>query len=375
MDRPFVYGTAVFGDNFTDRKAETKHLKMNFEAGVNTILVSPRRTGKTSLVYRAMEQIKDPSVKVIMMDVYDCRDEYEFYERFAVSVLKGLTTKTDQMLKLAKEYLSRLSPRIVFSPDPINGVTLSLGINPKTEKPEEVLNIPEVIARKRNIHVVVCIDEFQQIGEFQDSMNIQRKIRGVWQLQKNVSYCLFGSKKHMMDKLFQNKSMPFYHFGDIVSLNLIPKEEWVDFIIERFATRSMTISAEQASKICDLVGGHSSYVQQLAWNVMVEAVDTVKDEDVANGFEQLVRQTSSLFTEQLSSLTAFQMNYLRALDAGINSGFSSIDVLDRFRLGSKSNISRIEQVLFSKELIDRKREGIFFSDPVFAFWFHREYCK
>lgn len=39
MGKPFVYGTAVFGETFTDRKAETKHLKMNSEAGVNTILI------------------------------------------------------------------------------------------------------------------------------------------------------------------------------------------------------------------------------------------------------------------------------------------------------------------------------------------------
>ncbi len=71
MSKPFVYGTAVFGENFTDRKSETKRLKMNFEAGVNTILISPRRTGKTSLVYRAKEQISDSSIKIIMMDIYD----------------------------------------------------------------------------------------------------------------------------------------------------------------------------------------------------------------------------------------------------------------------------------------------------------------
>ena len=50
MDKPFVYGIAVSGDNFTDRKKETKRLKMNFESGVNSILISPRRMGKTSIV-------------------------------------------------------------------------------------------------------------------------------------------------------------------------------------------------------------------------------------------------------------------------------------------------------------------------------------
>lgn len=46
----FVYGTAVSGENFTDRKEETARIKKDFEAGLNTILISPRRMGKTSLI-------------------------------------------------------------------------------------------------------------------------------------------------------------------------------------------------------------------------------------------------------------------------------------------------------------------------------------
>lgn len=377
MSKPFVYGTAVSGENFTDRKAETKRLRMNFEAGVNTILISPRRTGKTSLVYRSVEQIEDPSVKVVMIDIYDCRNEYEFYERFASAILKGLATKAEQAIDLAKNFLSRLSPKIVLSPDPTQDFSISFGVGPKTEKPEDILDLPEQIARKRKWNIVICIDEFQQIGEFPESMAFQKKVRGIWQLQKRVTYCVFGSKKHMMDRLFQDKSMPFYHFGDMIELSPIPKEDWVDYIIRRFNTRNMKISAELASEICDKVQRYSSYVQQLSWNVMVEAegADVVTGQHVEDGFEMLVRQTSSLFMGQIANLTSFQMNYLKAVVAGVHSGFSSSKVLESYRLGSKSNIARIENVLIEKELLEKRLDGVYIADPVFAYWFQREYCK
>ena len=377
MSKPFVYGTAVFGENFTDRKAETKRLRMNFEAGVNTILISPRRTGKTSLVYRSVEQIEDPSVKVVMIDIYDCRDEYEFYERFASAILKGLATKAEQAIDLAKNFLSRLSPKIALSPDPTQDFSISFGVGPKTEKPEDILDLPEQIARKRNWNIVICIDEFQQIGEFPESMAFQKKVRGIWQLQKRVTYCVFGSKKHMMDRLFQDKSMPFYHFGDMIELSPIPKEDWVDYIIRRFNTRNMKIPAELAGEICDKVQRYSSYVQQLSWNVMVEAegADVVTGQHVEDGFEMLVRQTSSLFMGQIANLTSFQMNYLKAVVAGVHSGFSSSKVLESYRLGSKSNIARIENVLIEKELLEKRADGVYIADPVFAYWFQREYCK
>ncbi|MGM9790987.1 MAG: ATP-binding protein [Candidatus Cryptobacteroides sp.] len=374
MSKPFVYGTAVFGENFTDRKEETRRLKLNFEAGVNTILISPRRTGKTSLVYKAVEQIEDPSIKVVMMDIYDCRDEYEFYERFASAIIKGLASKAEQAIALAKSFLSRLSPKISISPDTSQEYSLSLGIGPKTEKPEEILNLPEIIAQKRNINIVVCIDEFQQVGEFQDSIWFQKKARGVWQLQKNVSYCLFGSKKHMMEKLFQDKSMPFYQFGDSFFLGPISKDAWVNYIVQRFATKGMTISEEMAGRLCDRVQLHSSYVQQLAWNVMIETESDVTEETLESGYELLLRQTSALFMRQLENLTVYQMNYLKALDAGVHTGFQSSNILEEYRMGSKSNITRIENILLNKELIDKRLDGIYFADPVFAYWFHREYC-
>ena len=375
MSKPFVYGTAVFGENFTDRKEETRRLKMNFEAGMNTILISPRRTGKTSLVYRAAEQIKDPSIRIVMMDIYDCRDEFEFYERFATTILKSLATKAEQAMSLAKSFLSRLSPKIALSPDPAQDFSISLGIGPKTEKPEEILALPEVIAQKRKLNIVVCIDEFQQVGEFPDTLAFQKKVRGVWQLQKRVSYCLFGSKKHMMDKLFQDENMPFYHFGDRMFLDAIPREEWIEFIIRRFGTRNMKISEELAGKLCDKVQLYSSYVQQLAWNVMIESGEEVSEQNLESGYELLIRQTSALFVRQLANLTVYQMNYLKAVDAGIHQGFSSSDVLEGYRLGSKSNVSRIESVLLGKELIDKREDGVYFADPVFAYWFHREYGR
>ena len=83
MDKAFIYGKSVAGENFTDRVAERKRLKTNFENGINVILVSPRRMGKSSIVRKVRSDMDNPDVKVIIMDIYDCRNEYDFYNRFA----------------------------------------------------------------------------------------------------------------------------------------------------------------------------------------------------------------------------------------------------------------------------------------------------
>ena len=161
MDRAFVYGMTVEGENFTDRVMETRRLKLDFENGINVILISPRRMGKSSVVKKVRSEITDPGIKVVYMDIYDCRSEYDFYNRFASVVIKETATRTEQILDNIKRFMVRLTPKISFSAEPMSEMSISLGITPQNYQPEEILQLPEVIAKEQGVHLVVCIDEFQ----------------------------------------------------------------------------------------------------------------------------------------------------------------------------------------------------------------------
>ena len=79
----------------------------------------------------------------------------------------------------------------------------------------------EALAAKKQI--ILCIDEFQNISEFDHPVDFQKKLRAHWQLHQHVTYCLYGSKRHMLMEVFSSPSMPFYKFGDIIFLeNLAP---------------------------------------------------------------------------------------------------------------------------------------------------------
>ena len=200
---------AVGDYNFTDREQETRQLKMNFEAGINTILVSPRRWGKTSLVKHVASMVDTESVMVVFMDMFPCKTEYDFYNTFSAMLLTQTASRKELWMENARDFVARLVPRISFSPEPNSDISLSLGITPATHRPEEILNLPEQIAQQKGKHIVVCIDEFQQIGEFADSLTVQKRLRTVWQHQQHASYCLFSSKKHLMTSLFGLRSKPF----------------------------------------------------------------------------------------------------------------------------------------------------------------------
>jgi AAA+ ATPase superfamily predicted ATPase len=219
LQKPFVFGQAIGDNHFIGREREQQRLAANFAHGINTILMAPRRWGKTSLVKRTMAEIQSDNIKVVYIDAYFCRNEYEFYNHFAESILHQTNSKFEQWTETAVEFLTRLTPKISYNMPSSEEYSVSLGITPRTHSPEEVLQLPEIIAQRKNIHLIVCIDEFQQIGEFADSLTVQKRMRSVWQHQQHVNYCLFGSKKHLLQNMFLKSSYPFYKFGDIIRLN------------------------------------------------------------------------------------------------------------------------------------------------------------
>lgn len=372
INKPFVYGVSVSGKNFTDRVKETQRLKTNFENGLNVILISSRRMGKTSLVKKVQQQVDSRIVQTVYIDIYNCRSEYDFYNKFASELIRQTASKIEMAMENVKQFLARITTKISFNPDPLTDYTIALGITPRDCNPEQILALPEILAQHIGKHVVVCIDEFQQVGEWPDSLNVQKRMRSVWQHHQHASYCLFGSRKHMMMNLFQNKRMPFYQFGEPNFLQPIPTADWIPFIQQIFEENGLTIDEHYVTQICDFVQNQSSYVQQLAWNVMLNTKRIVTDEELEQGVEDLLMQSTPLFMEQTASLTTYQMNFIRAIIAGQHTQFSSQEILDKYQLGSKSNVARMQKALIEKDLIELRKDGLFITDPVLQLWLQRQ---
>ena len=368
MDAPFIFGKTVSGEAFTDREADTAKLVSNLQYGVNTFIVSPRRWGKTSLVKKAKLLAENEKLKIVYVDVQQCRSEEEFCDRYASAVLTQTAGKMDEWIENAKTFLSRFSFGINASPDPSSEVSLKIQLSSGERSTEDLLQLPENIAKKKKIHIVVCIDEFQQIGNFTNAMQFQTKLRSVWQHHELTSYCLFGSRKHMMEALFDDDSKPFYKFGDIIYLQRIPKEYWIKYITRKFSADKKSITQRQAAWIVEHVDGNSSYVQQLSWYVFQRTQAKVTDGILSDALKELVDQCRDLFEVKTESLTAYQMSFLKAVADGIHSGFSTSKVIQNYRLGSSANVSIIKKLLLDKDLIIVENKNIVLADPVMGLW-------
>ena len=375
MEKSFVYGVAVTDYNFTGRKEESRRLKQNFENGINSILISPRRWGKTSLVDHVCRQLEGSDIMTVRLDIFGCKSEYDFYNVLAAAVLKQTATKVQLWMDEAKDFLARLTPKIHIPIDTTSDFSVSLGITPETHTPEEILNMVEVIAKRKDRHIVVCIDEFQQVGEFENTKSVQATLRSVWQHHHFTSYCLFGSKRHMMSKIFLNRSMPFYQFGDLMWLQKIPTSDWTDYIISHFENAGRHISEQMVQKICELVDLYPSYVQHLASIVLNHTPqgETATEELLPSAVKELISTNEALYMQQIEPRSGYQMNLLRAIVSGIHTGFNEKKVRAQFDLGAPSNMVRLRDALIERDLIYSEMRQLFITDPVFSLWFKQRF--
>lgn len=376
MKSPFQYGTLVDKENFVNRVEERKQLKELLGSGINVMLISPRRWGKSSLVKVAMDELvqENKDIRVCYIDAFSIKTEAEFYQTFAKEVIATSASTLEKRLEDIKHFLKGISPSITLKSDSTNSMSFDLKFDLADRDIMEVLELPEKIAIAKGVHIIICIDEFQQLAQLSGYKDMEGKMRSVWQKQHSVSYCFYGSKRHMMLDIFNNSSNPFYRFGQVLFLQKIKKEEWIPFIVNSFRKTGKSISEEQADELCEIVKCHSWYLQQLCYFVWSGTSDTVTDETIEVRTQQLIDTNMPMFMNDTENLTSAQTNMLRAVADG-EYRFNSQPVVRKYELGSAQTITRNKRMLSERDFIEKEGNRYVFSDPIFELWFKREYYK
>jgi hypothetical protein len=336
---PFQYGRLAEAESFIDRIDDRRELKNFLSHGINTILVSPRRWGKSSLVKESMKELveEDRSIRVCFLDAYKIHTEEEFYNKFASAVIQG-----------------------------------GLKINPVKENPETILQLPEKIAIEKGIRVIVCIDEFQQLANIPHWERLESMLRSEWQLQHHTTYCLYGSKMHMMKKIFNNSKSPFYKFGQMMQLKRISKEYWLPYIVNNFEATGKHITEEQAGRLCEKVKYNSWYVQQYCFFVWSHTEGIVSDEDLDRQLDLVIDTNAETFQNELDELVPSQIALLKAIASG-ETHFNAKNVVEKYRLGQSQTITRNKKTLVEKDLVEKNGDAFSFVDRLFELWLKREY--
>ncbi len=371
---PFKYGTTVSSKSFTNREKEVQKLYINLLQGVNTTIISPRRWGKSSLVEKVIDEINlnKPAYRTIIIDLFSVGTEEEFLEIFAREVIKASSSKLENWIKAGTLFFKQLIPKVSVGNNPDIDFNLSFDWEELKKHKNEILNLPEIISRKKKIKFIICLDEFQNLATFSDYNIFEKQMRACWQRHKNVTYCLYGSKRHMMEEIFNSPSKPFYRFGDIVSLQKINKQNWTNFIIEGFLSSGKLIKTADAELIPMLMKNHSWYVQQLAHYAWQKTDKVAEKKEITSALTELIYANTPLYQKEIEVISTTQLNLLKAIVKG-EIQLTSAVVMQKYKLGTPRNVSKNKTTLGKNDIIHKVNNKYELLDPAFELWFLKQF--
>jgi hypothetical protein len=361
MNSPFKYGKIVTGASFINRSNDIERLRQNISAGINTILISPRRWGKSSLVKQVAHLNKNKKTKYAFVDFFNIRTEEDFLERYSTEIIRCSISKNEELLQAGKDFFHKITPSFSFGADPINDISLKFTWREVQKTKDEIINLPERIALKKGIKIVVCIDEFQAISKLKDHISFEQELRSYWQHHENTCYCLYGSRRHMMLEIFNLESRAFYRFGDLFLLGKIEEHHWLKFITRSFAETGKTIRKELVKVMIQIVNNHPDYLQQLCHNVWNATETEVTDKIIEEAMDLVVRSNTLHYQDICDALSNTQLNLILAILAG-ETKLTATETMQKHGLGTPRNVSK------NKKVLEEHGESISFNDPIFEYW-------
>ena len=367
MNSPFQFGKIVTGENFINRKNDIRRVQKNINAGINTILISPRRWGKSSLMKQVEFANKDRKIRFAFIDFFNIRSEEDFFNHYVKVVLKCGINKRKELLNAGKDFFKRVNPSFSFGIDPVNDFTVKLNWNEAWKSKDEIINLPETIASNRGIKIVVCIDEFQNISKLPEYIKLEQELRSYWQHHQNTVYCLYGSRRHMMLEIFKQESRAFYRFGDLFLLDKIAESHWKKFIQKSFEKSNKEISDETIDSLIKFAENNPDYLQQLCHNLYSNSGKRASKKDLYGAMDLVLRSNRQTYYDICDSLSNTQINLLKAILSGERK-LTSASVMKKFNLGTPRNVSKNKQMLESKDILEIHGSDIIFNDPVFKYW-------
>lgn len=368
MQNPFYFRVLPLTAPFCNREKELDQLVSHAQNRANVVVFSPRRYGKTSLVQRVQERLKRRGLVTVYVDLFGIDSLEDMAARMA-SRLYSYCHEDEGLFKKAMKFLSSWRP--VIRPDPEYGVSLTVEAT-VGQKGTELLNgtldgfgkfIQE---QKKGVHIV--FDEFQEIAELRESLQIEGTLRSHVQTHSQASYFFVGSRRRVLNEIFNTRKRPFYRSAINFPLGPLPFEEGVHFIVEQFKRGGKSCSEEIGKRILEKTGGYPYYVQRVPYSIFEISAKKVTEDDYIKGLQKTIEEESIVYEAMVQALSLQQIKLLSALALEPTEKPYSIDYMARHGLGSVGGVQGALKRLLELDYVERKDNLLSIVDPVFGVW-------
>jgi hypothetical protein len=369
---PFRFGALARDEAFTDRDDEIAELLADARNGQDVVIFAPRRYGKTSLVDRVQQRLVRDKVLVGQVNLMRAPTKEKLAEKLAAVVHEDIAGP----LAKARDFTTRVFRGLRITPtvtvDPQTGAlgfSFAAGHQAADVDAtlERLFELVAEVAADRGRPALLILDEFQEIIEI--DRDLPKLLRSVFQEQPDVAHFYLGSKRHMMERIFNDENEPFWRSAKQLELGPIAPEPFAAFIAECFATTGRRIDPDVTERILAITGGHPYATQELcyfAWEqTPARSRATAARLDAA--LDRVLRSEHTHFSLIWDRASANQKLVLQALARETGHPLSEA-YRRRHGLRPVSSTQKAIEALERDELVGRHRGRTWITEPFLAEW-------
>lgn len=374
INNPFLTRGFLKDEWFCDRATETEKLLSNVSNGVDTTLISPRKYGKTGLIFHLFHQIEKEKrpFKCIYVDLFHTSSLEDFVKALADELIKfpQQTSFGQRVL----DFIKRLRP--VFSYDSLTGdPQVSFSYQLEAEKEQNLKNILEFLNSQQE-PIILALDEFQQVTEY--SENMEAILRSHIQNLHNIRFIFSGSQQAMMTEMFMSPKRPLFSQTQQVALDKIAEDQYAPFIKRLFHEGGMQIEDDVIQFIMDWTRRHTFYTQSLCNKVYSKHIAHIDMDSAKLACSELLDENESSYIQYRELLTSPQWQMLIALAKEREvEQITSGAFLQKYNISGTTTARRTIQALIDKGLVlaipQKKQTTYMVYDVFFMHWLAREY--
>jgi hypothetical protein len=369
---PFHYGTPVEGEQFTGRRQELDALLARMRNGVNVVLLSPRRYGKTSLLHAAESRLARlrPAAAVIEVNVLRATSLSGLVGLLTAAAFRLPGTRWHRARQAVPDFLRRIrvSPLVTFDPSGLPRFGFDTAI---AERDAEVVlaDVYALLAEEAERRpAALVLDEFQAITRH--GAALPDVFKALADQHPRVSLVLAGSKRHLMEELVIQDHAPLFGMAQRLSLGPIPDAEMAAFLRDRASAAGKPFDTETEADAYLLAnaGPVPNDIQHLAFEAYETAATHIDIAAIDRGMSQAVAHDSILYAENLARLSPGQGRVLARLAAGSVEEPYSARFAHSVGLASGSSVRKALQPLLQNEDVLDRDGRLVVADPFFAAW-------
>ena len=373
MSNPFKYGPIALDESFTDRDAEVAELSADALNGQDVVIFAPRRYGKTSLVHRVAQRLATRRALVAEVNLWFTPTKERLAGRLAreVADILGLAGKARE---IARAFAGlRITPTITIDPND-GSLSFSFAAGHASQDVDDTIEhllrmlAETAVGRKRP--VVLIMDEFQEIAEIDPGLT--KLLRSVFQEQPEVSHIYLGSKRHLMERIFNDANEPFWRSAKRVELGPIEPEAFRPFIVAGFRDHGRNVEDGVVDRVLAVTGGHPYATQELCYFLWAEtpAKRVARDGQFDAALTKLLRSEHSHLSDLWDRATANQRLLLAALADAPGHPLSE-DYRARHGLRGASTTQKAIDGLVKQEIVAKAGGFVRIAEPFYAEWIRR----